>query len=59
MLGLRLSEGISLDDIPQSRERVLRRARPLIPQYLSIENNMLRMTPKGWLVSNAVLTQIL
>lgn len=59
MLGLRLSEGISLDDILQSRERLLCRAKPLIPQYLHIEGNMLRMTPQGWLVSNAVLAQIL
>lgn len=59
MLGLRLAEGISLDDIPQSRGQIQRRAKPLIPQYLRIDGNILRMTPQGWLVSNAVLAQIL
>lgn len=59
MLGLRLADGILLSDIPASREQLLRRAKPLIPQYLIHENDCLRMTPEGWLVSNAVLVRLL
>ena len=58
MLGLRLAEGISPDSVPQSRERLLRLAKPLIPQYLTSDGKSLRMTPQGWLVSNAVLLQL-
>lgn len=59
MLGLRLQEGIRLSDVPQSREMLLQRARPLCPHYLQTDGEMLRMTPQGWLVSNAILAQIL
>ena len=58
MLGLRLAEGISLSDIA-ARGQLLLRAKPLIPQYLTLDQGRLRMTPEGWLVSNAVLAQIL
>ncbi len=58
MLGLRLSDGICLHDF-SAREILLRRAKPLIPQYLTLEQDRLWMTPEGWLVSNAVLAQLL
>lgn len=58
MLGLRLAEGIRLDSVPQSRERLLRKAKPLIPMYLQSDGNSLRMTPQGWLVSNTVLVHL-
>ena len=59
MLGLRLSEGIALSEIPQSRENLMRCAKPLIPQYLRTDADRLCMTAEGWLVSNAVLTHLL
>ena len=59
MLGLRLAEGIRLSDVPEMREALLHRAKPLIPQYLHTDGQMLRMTPEGWLVSNAVLSRLL
>ncbi|MBQ6039762.1 MAG: radical SAM family heme chaperone HemW [Oscillospiraceae bacterium] len=59
MLGLRLAEGIAFADVPASRDLLLHRAKPLIPQYLIYENDRLRMTPEGWLVSNAVLVRLL
>ena len=59
MLGLRLSEGICPDDFPEEKTRILRRAKPLIPKYLRLHNGRLRMTPEGWLVSNAVIVQLL
>ena len=58
MLGLRLREGIRLDSVPQSRARLMQRAKPLIPEYLQCDGETLRMTPQGWLVSNAVLVQL-
>lgn len=53
MLGLRLSEGIAADSA------LLRRAKPMMPVYLTEENGRLRMTPQGWLVSNSVLAALL
>lgn len=58
MLGLRLADGIRLDTIPQSCERLMRRAKPMIPEYLQSDGETIRMTPQGWLVSNAVLVQL-
>ncbi|MBR4201860.1 MAG: radical SAM family heme chaperone HemW [Oscillospiraceae bacterium] len=59
MLGLRMAEGIALEDVPDSREMLLRRAKPLCPDYLQTDGRTLRMTPQGWLVSNTVLTHLL
>ena len=60
MLGLRLWEGIRTDSLPDAeRNRLLRRAKPLMPDYLTLTDGRLTMTPQGWLVSNAVLTAIL
>ncbi|MBR6106887.1 MAG: radical SAM family heme chaperone HemW [Oscillospiraceae bacterium] len=60
MLGLRLKEGIRTDMLPDAdRARILRRAKPLMPQYLTLTDGTLAMTPAGWLVSNAVLTALL
>ena len=58
MLGLRLKEGIRLDSVPQSRTRLMQRAKLLIPEYLECDGETLRMTPQGWLVSNAVLLRL-
>lgn len=59
MLGLRMQQGIRLDTIPQCREKLLRRAAPLCPRFLISDGDTLRMTPEGWLVSNAVLAHLL
>ncbi len=59
MLGLRLADGIAPADYPDAAEKLMAAAKPLIPQYLRTENGRLRMTPEGWLVSNAVLAQLL
>ena len=59
MLGLRLAEGITLDDVPDSRARLLSNAKPLIPKLIRMDGSLLRMTPEGWLVSNAVLVRLL
>lgn len=58
MLGLRLAEGIRLDSVPTHRTQLLRKAKPLIPMYLETDGESLRMTPQGWLVSNAVLVHL-
>ncbi|MCQ2407527.1 MAG: radical SAM family heme chaperone HemW [Oscillospiraceae bacterium] len=59
MLGLRLAEGIRPDDLPECREKLLRNAAPLIPEFLEMQGDTLRMTPHGWLLSNAVLTRLM
>ncbi|MDD5948019.1 MAG: radical SAM family heme chaperone HemW [Oscillospiraceae bacterium] len=59
MLGLRLSQGISLDDFPQKKEQLLRKAAPLIPRYLTYHHGRLSLTEDGMLVSNAVIVHLL
>ncbi|MBQ8921323.1 MAG: radical SAM family heme chaperone HemW [Oscillospiraceae bacterium] len=59
MLGLRLSEGVLLSDFPEEQAQILRRAGPLIPQFLTLQNGRLSMTPEGWLVSNSVIVRLL
>lgn len=59
MLGLRLKEGIYPDRFPDVKERLMKAAKPLLPQYLTYQNNQLAMTPTGWLVSNSVLAALL
>ena len=59
MLGLRLAEGIDLSALETCREQLLRNAAPLMPHLLCQENGRLRMTPEGWLLSNAVLVRLL
>lgn len=59
MLGMRLSDGISLSDFPDCRETLLRHAKPLIPKYLRLEGERLMMTPEGWLLSNSVLVSLM
>ena len=59
MLGLRLENGILLSDYPDSAAELQKAAAPLISVYLRLKKGRLSMTPEGWLVSNAVLAQIL
>ena len=59
MLGLRLAEGIAPWEYPADVcAELYRQAKPLAPYYLTEENGRLRMTPEGWLVSNAVIAQL-
>ena len=56
----RYTSYFSADSLPDAeRDRLLRRAKPLMPDYLTLADGRLTMTPQGWLVSNAVLTAIL
>ena len=59
MLGLRLREGVDLACYPAHSAEILRRAKPLIPQFLHLDGSRLTMTPEGWLMQNAVLLRIL
>ena len=59
MLGLRLADGILLDDLPECREQLLKNAKPFIPKLLSSDGVRLTMTPEGWLVSNSLLVRLL
>lgn len=53
MLGLRLSRGISLDD------RIERRLRLIPSEYYCIKDGRISLTPKGFLVSNEIISTIL
>ena len=53
MLGLRLREGISLD------ERLEKRLRLIPREYFVVENGKVSLTPKGFLVSNVIISTLL
>ncbi|HAG12465.1 MAG TPA: coproporphyrinogen III oxidase [Ruminococcus sp.] len=59
MLGMRLAEGVTLSDLPQIGSAVLQQAEPFIPRFLLHQKDRLCMTPDGWLVSNALLVQLM
>lgn len=53
MLGLRLREGILLD------ERIEKRLRLVPREYFVVENGRLSLTPRGFLVSNVIIATLL
>lgn len=53
MLGLRLREGVSLD------ERLEKRLRLIPREYFVVENGKVSLTPKGFLVSNMIIATLL
>ncbi len=59
MLGLRLAQGIDLVDFPLCKAKLMQRAAPLLPKYLTHHNGRLALTESGMLVSNAVIVQLL
>lgn len=59
MLTMRLHSGISRTAFPHLWDIILRKAKPLIPKYLTLQNDTLCLTAEGCLVSNAVIVTIL
>ena len=58
MLGLRLAEGVNLDDFPNIQ--VLKKAEAFARHGLcSLSGSRLQLTPKGFLVSNEILAEFL
>lgn len=53
MLGLRLREGIPLDERLQKRLRLVPR------EYFQVEGGRISLTPRGFLVSNEIITTLL
>jgi oxygen-independent coproporphyrinogen-3 oxidase len=54
MLGLRLTEGI------QAPDNIIERATATVsPEYFNIHGNRLSLTPRGFLVSNAIIAELL
>ncbi len=53
MLGLRLSEGVSLD------ERLEKRLDLIPREYYRLENGKISLTPRGFLVSNEIISTLL
>ncbi len=60
MLGLRLTEGIDLRDFPEHRDSIERKAPALAEAgYINFYGSKLSLTPEGFLVSNAVIGQLI
>lgn len=64
MLGLRLTEGISLALLGQEQEKLRREIQKRTEffsqaGYMKIEGDRISLTPKGFLVSNSILTDLL
>lgn len=60
MLGLRLTKGINLEALPTKKEKILLKSDIFIKNKLMIKSeNNIRLTPKGFLVSNSIITELL
>jgi oxygen-independent coproporphyrinogen-3 oxidase len=64
MLALRLTEGLDLAAygrrFPQADTgQLLRRAGQIPPELLTLQNGVLRLTPRGFLLSNTILARLL
>ncbi len=60
MLRLRLTEGIDLDDFPKHRRSIEKKAPALAEAgYVRFDGRKLSLTPEGFLVSNAVIGQLI
>ena len=59
MLGLRLSEGINLNEFTNKTNIYKRSLKFCQNGFAELNNNVLRLTPKGFLVSNSIITDLL
>ncbi len=60
MLGLRLKKGICLDDFPERKSYILKKSYSLEKAgLLEIKDNYLNLTPKGFLVSNSIISSLI
>ena len=60
MLRLRLAEGLCLDDFPGHRDGILKKIPPYIREgFVELKNNTVSLTPKGFLVSNELISRII
>lgn len=59
MLGLRLTDGININDFPHKKALFLKKAKLLQKlNLIEIDNNFIKLTPKGFLVSNSIINEI-
>lgn len=60
MLGLRLTKGINLNDFSKEiSDKMLNRAKTIPQEYISFSNENIKLTPKGFLVSNHIILKVL
>lgn len=60
MLRLRLKEGLGLADVPEHRVEIERKLPPLIKAgYVVFKDDTVSLTPKGFLMSNSVISHII
>ena len=60
MLGLRLTEGININDFPSRKALFLEKAKVFNKfNLIEIKNNFIKLTPKGFLVSNSIINEFI
>ena len=64
MLSLRLEKGLSLPDFEagfgsDSAKRLIERAKRYVPRFMALDENSLRFTTEGFLVSNTILSELI
>lgn len=60
MLGLRLTSGIFLDDFRERKNDIVKKAEKYCQNgFAFMENGYLKLTPKGFLVSNSIISDII
>ena len=59
MLGLRLSEGININDYPERKDDIIKKSELLKKAgYVNFDGRILSLTPKGFLVSNMIINEV-
>ncbi len=59
MLKLRLTEGFCLDEYPEQKDRIIRNSTKFIKAGLvQLSDNVINLTPEGFLVSNYLISEI-
>lgn len=60
MLGLRLTEGININNFPNKKALLLKKAKLFQKLGLvNFENNFIKLTPEGFLVSNSIINEFI
>ncbi len=60
MLGLRLTEGVNLNEFQDRKKSILLKAAPLKKcGYIDLIGDRLNLTPKGFMVSNSIIAELL
>lgn len=60
MLGLRLTDGICVEDFPNRKDEIIKKSEKYCQNgFAMLKNGKFRLTPKGFLVSNLIISDLI